>query len=341
MVSTEPPFFMSGSAAFVTRDEGVGADVQGNAEAFAAGLVKGLAQLVAARVGNRMDDEVEAAPLLLDLLERHFDLGVLGDVAAQDQLGLEAFGERPDPFLEDLVEVRERDRGPFLVQLLRDAPGDALVIRHAENDSLFSCHQACAGIRSDEHTLPPTESEADTSAGLPRRSSHVPVFRAPCPDHGPKRDTGSDAGNPCRPAGGSGVCPHGDGVRGAGNADGSGLLPGRRDVAVRLRRSQPVRISWAPCRRGIRAGHRPGDPRPELPPLSHERRTLAAAAAAPGYRPSRAAAPARAGFRNHRRDVCRCLPGGTPVGAVLPGPHRHGVPRLGERDAHRRRVPRP
>ena len=122
-------------------DQGVGADVQGHPEAFTAGLVKGLLQLLPARVGNGVHEEIEAAPFLLDLREDPFDLGVLGHVAAQDELGAEALRERPHPLLEDLVQVREGKGGPFLVQLLRDAPRDALVVGHAEDDALFPGHQ--------------------------------------------------------------------------------------------------------------------------------------------------------------------------------------------------------
>ena len=54
----------------------------------------------------------------------------------------EAFRERPHPLLENLVQVGEGQGGAFLVQLLRNAPRDAPVVGHAEDDSFFSGHES-------------------------------------------------------------------------------------------------------------------------------------------------------------------------------------------------------
>ena len=51
-------------------------------------------------------------------------------------------GEGADAVLEHLARVAEADRGAFLLEGLRDPPGDGPLVGDAEDQRLLSAHQA-------------------------------------------------------------------------------------------------------------------------------------------------------------------------------------------------------
>ena len=112
----------------------VDADVHGRLEAFAAGVDERAFQVVDRGKRDRMEHEVERAIRLLCLVEYPGDVVVFLDVARGDQLGADRVGQLADaPFHLVAGQVGEAELGPFLEELLGDRPGDAEVVRDAQD----------------------------------------------------------------------------------------------------------------------------------------------------------------------------------------------------------------
>jgi hypothetical protein len=77
---------------------------------------------------------IEAAPFLLERLKDLFDLVVFGHVARKNDLRADPLRQRPDALLQYFARVGERQLRPLGVERLRDRPGDAPLVRHAENN---------------------------------------------------------------------------------------------------------------------------------------------------------------------------------------------------------------
>src|SRR5690606_13147789 len=108
-------------------DQAVGADVVGDAEAFAGGDVGEVAvELVAGSVADRVDDAVQTIPLLAQGFEDRGDVVIVGHVAGEAHLGAgaPAFGELLDTALELVVLVGEGQLGAFTVHGGGDAGRD-------------------------------------------------------------------------------------------------------------------------------------------------------------------------------------------------------------------------
>ena len=114
-------------------DEGVDADVHGDAEAFAGGVEEVAAELVGGGEGDGVDEDVDLAVLLLDGGEEGVDFVVVGDVALEagcaGELGDEALGLE----LHALVLVADGQGCAGLVEFLGDAPGDGTLVGQPED----------------------------------------------------------------------------------------------------------------------------------------------------------------------------------------------------------------
>jgi hypothetical protein len=117
-------------------DEGVDADVVGDAEVVALGV-----EDVVLDVGSEadgVDEDVDLSIGGFELLEDGVDVGVDGDVAAEGfgagEIGGELFGFA----LEALVLVADGEGGAAFGELLGDTPGDAAFVGEAEDDGDFA-----------------------------------------------------------------------------------------------------------------------------------------------------------------------------------------------------------
>ncbi len=121
----------------------VDADIHGRLEALAAGIDERALQIVDRRERDRMEHEVERAVGLLSQVEHAGHVVVFLDVARRDQLGADRIGQLADaPFHLVAGQVGETELRPFRQELLRDRPGDAEVVRHAQDHPFFPREQS-------------------------------------------------------------------------------------------------------------------------------------------------------------------------------------------------------
>jgi hypothetical protein len=121
-----------------------GADVVGDAEGLAAGVDEGEVGRdgLARREGDAVEQEVDAVGVLPDLAVEGVDLLVGANVAGiERRLGAEGADEFLDVLLQALALVVEDELRARLGPGLRDRPGDAALVGHAED------HAGLAGQR--------------------------------------------------------------------------------------------------------------------------------------------------------------------------------------------------
>ena len=90
-----------------------------------------------------MDDEVEAAELLVDRREHRVHLRVDGDVTGQDQRIVQCLGELADVLFETLALVGHCQTRAGRRRRLRDGPRDRALVRDADDEPRLStqiCH---------------------------------------------------------------------------------------------------------------------------------------------------------------------------------------------------------
>ena len=117
-------------------DEGVDADVVGDAEVFAGGVEDSVLDVWGEADG--VDEDVELAVGGFELLEDGVDVGVDGDVAAEGLCAGKVGGELFGFALEALVLITDGEGGAGFGELLGDAPGDAALVGEAEDDGDFA-----------------------------------------------------------------------------------------------------------------------------------------------------------------------------------------------------------
>ena len=120
-------------------DEGVNADVVGDAEAFAGSVDELAAKLFGGGVGYGVDEDVELAELFLEGGKDGFDLGVAGYVALEAVRAGELVDEALGLHFHALVEVTNGQGGAGLVQFLGDAPGDGTLVGQPEDYGRLTC----------------------------------------------------------------------------------------------------------------------------------------------------------------------------------------------------------
>ena len=90
-----------------------------------------------------MEHEVERAVGLFRQVEHAGDVVVVLDVAGGDQLGADRIGQLANAAFHLVAgQVGEAKLRPFGQELLRDRPGDAEVIRHAQDHPFFARKQS-------------------------------------------------------------------------------------------------------------------------------------------------------------------------------------------------------
>ena len=110
-----------------------------DAERFPAGVHEFAFQRVLRRKRDGVQQQMQLAEFLADVLENTGDVLVLGDVARQDQrVGAERAGEFLDVFLQAFALVSEGELRAGLMPRLGDGPRDGAFVGDAEDDSEFA-----------------------------------------------------------------------------------------------------------------------------------------------------------------------------------------------------------
>jgi hypothetical protein len=85
-----------------------------------------------------MQQEVELAPLLLDLFEHLFGFAFDHDVERHEDRRFERLGQRLDVLLGLFVEIGDREVGAQRAKRLGAAPRDGLIIGNTDNQPLLA-----------------------------------------------------------------------------------------------------------------------------------------------------------------------------------------------------------
>src|SRR5262245_49680783 len=88
------------------------------------------------RESDRMQQEVELSPFLLDAVKNLLHLAIDGDVERQEQRGFQILGERLDVLLGLLVQIGDGEICPERAKGLCASPCDRLVVRDADHQTL-------------------------------------------------------------------------------------------------------------------------------------------------------------------------------------------------------------
>ena len=124
------------------RHQRIRAHIVRDAEGFAARVHKLAFERVLRRKRDGMQQQVQLAKFLSDLVEHAGDVIILRHVAFhQQRVCAERAGEFLDVLLEPFALVREGELRAFAVPCLRDGPGDGAFVRDAEDDSEFAGEQ--------------------------------------------------------------------------------------------------------------------------------------------------------------------------------------------------------
>ena len=81
------------------------------------------------------------APGLLKFGEDAIDGCDVLDIAGQQQLRAERIGQRLDALAEGLALIGEGQFGAMRMELLRDAPGNRVIVRDAHHQAAVARHQ--------------------------------------------------------------------------------------------------------------------------------------------------------------------------------------------------------
>ena len=162
-----------------------------------------------------MDEEVQAAELLLDLREDGRDLVVVADVARHHQRVGQSGGQLADVFLETLALIRDRETRSRPRRRIGDRPRDRPLVGDTNDEAVFSGEIG--------HALRGQSRQAAGAAD--GATDYLDRLRPP---------------GPCRRAGREGIAPWGG--RPATVVPGSGAPRPAGAVAVR-----PVASKWLPA----------------------------------------------------------------------------------------------
>ena len=89
-----------------------------------------------------MDEEIQAAPLLLQARENGVDRRNVLDVAGKHKVGAELLGDRPDPLRQHLALIGEGELGPVPGEHARDPIGDRVIVGDAHDQASLALHQS-------------------------------------------------------------------------------------------------------------------------------------------------------------------------------------------------------
>jgi hypothetical protein len=140
--------------------EAVGARLHGDAEALAAAVGGVALEIFHGGVGDRVDEEVDRAELLLRPVHDGGDLVVARHVHRHEELGAGlGVGELGDTaavplplVVRPVGQVGEADLAALVEDLLGDVPGDRVVVGDAENETLQTVEPAHRNLHAGWET---------------------------------------------------------------------------------------------------------------------------------------------------------------------------------------------
>ena len=141
-------------------------------------------EVLAAGEREGVDEDVERVVARAPALEDARDVLVARDVARFHERRADRRGQRPDPLLDEALDRREADLRALVVQRLRDAPGDRMVVRDAEDERRLAVQQSHRSLLRGSDTLPSCPTVDPPSPSIPssgasfaasRRSSSTPT----------------------------------------------------------------------------------------------------------------------------------------------------------------------
>src|SRR5690606_10495285 len=119
-----------------------------------------------------MDENVQLAPLFLQRAEHGLHRILALDIAGQDNVRAEACGERSDALLQRIALVGEGDLGARFGELLRNAPGDRMIVGDAHDEGALArqetgdAHYASSRLKTSEALVPPKPKEFDKTVPI-------------------------------------------------------------------------------------------------------------------------------------------------------------------------------
>ena len=122
-------------------DQRIGRDVHRHQEVFEAGVDVLAAQFVLVRKADGVDEEIELAPLRFDLGKGGVHRVHVRHVAFDQEVRPDLLRQRAHALLQRLSLVGEGHFRAMLVQLLRDAPSQRLVVGEPHDEALLSLHK--------------------------------------------------------------------------------------------------------------------------------------------------------------------------------------------------------
>ena len=122
--------------------ERVDGNVHRPGEVVTARLDIATGQLVLVGKRDRMHDEVDLAPMCLDIGEDGVDAFEIGHVAIAGEEGVQFLGERLDTLLQRIALPGQRDLGALVATGLCDPPGDGAIVGDTHDDAALACHEA-------------------------------------------------------------------------------------------------------------------------------------------------------------------------------------------------------
>ncbi len=122
--------------------EGEAGDEHGPREILAGGVRIAALEFVLVGEGDRMDEEVELPPLLLDRREDGVHRGEIFDVAREQDVRADAFGERLHALPQRLALIGEGELRPLVGERLGDSPSDRMIIGDAHDQSALALHES-------------------------------------------------------------------------------------------------------------------------------------------------------------------------------------------------------
>src|SRR5690606_36851777 len=90
---------------------------------------------------DRVNQEVQASPLLFDRLEHGVEAGGVSHVAGEHEVGAERLCQRRNALLQRFTLIGESQLRPVVREGSRDPPGEGALVRHSHDEALLAGHQ--------------------------------------------------------------------------------------------------------------------------------------------------------------------------------------------------------
>ena len=137
----EPPFGIRCGGALRNLGEREARDHHGVDEVLARRVGVASGQLLGIGIRERVDNEVEAAPLFFDTSENIIDAGEIEDIALLDDLRTQRLRQRRSAAAESAALICEGEFGALSGERAGNAPGDRSVVGDAHHKTALARHQ--------------------------------------------------------------------------------------------------------------------------------------------------------------------------------------------------------